>query len=103
VLTTDVVLRVSDGAGTTFPRREQAVGDGFNMLAARFADGFFTTDYEALAANVKDPRSVHTFFTATTCEDTRCAAVAGFDADGNPIASGAPNPTDVFGNTDRAG
>jgi hypothetical protein len=46
---------------------------------------------------------VHTFFPATTCPDTRCAAVKGFDEDGNPIPSNAPSPTDVYSGTVRAG
>jgi hypothetical protein len=100
VLPTSTVLRVSDGPGTSFRRHEQPVAPDFNMLAAPFAGGFFTGDYEGLAVDGRDPRKVHTFFTATNCLDTRCAAVAGFDADGNPIPSNAPNPTDVFSSTE---
>jgi hypothetical protein len=40
-----------------------------------------TGDYEGLALDLRDPRTVH---------------IQGFDADGNPIPSDAPNPTDVF-------
>lgn len=96
VLTTGVVLRTSDGPGTTFKKPEKKVGDDFNMLAAPWAFGWFTGDYEGLSVDVRDPRSVHTFFTATNCKDTKCDAVAGFDADGIPIPSDAPNPTDVY-------
>jgi hypothetical protein len=96
VLPTSIVLRVSDGPGTSFTRHEQRVGDDFNMLAAPNSSGFFTGDYEGLALDLRDPRTVHTFFTATNCNDTKCDAVQGFDADGNPIPSNAPNPTDVF-------
>jgi len=96
VLRTGVVLRVTDGPGTRFTRPEQAIGDDFNMLAAPFASGYFTGDYEGLATDVRDTKRVHAFFTATNCINTKCAAVQGFDADGNPIASNAPNPTDVF-------
>ncbi|MGZ4308759.1 MAG: exo-alpha-sialidase [Gaiellaceae bacterium] len=96
VLTTGVVLRTTNGPGTTFKGPEQKVGDDFNMLAAPFSDGYFTGDYEGMSVDVRDPTTVHTFFTATNCMDTKCDAVAGFDSDGNPIPSNAPNPTDVF-------
>ena len=101
VLPTSIVVRATDGPGTSFVHREQQVGDDFNMLAAPFAFGYFTGDYEGLALDLRDSRSVHTFFTATNCSDTRCAAVQGFDADGNPIPSNAPNPTDVFSGSVR--
>jgi hypothetical protein len=103
VLPTSVVLRISDGPGTHFSDSEQPVGDNFNMLAAPFALGYFTGDYEGLAVDLSDERSVvvHTFFTATNCTDTRCAAVQGFDSAGNPIPSNAPNPTDVFSGSVR--
>jgi hypothetical protein len=42
------------------------------------------------------PLSVTLFSTFTNCLDNSCAAVAGFDADGNPIPSNAPNPTDTY-------
>lgn len=103
VLPTSVVLRVTNGPGTVFAHDEQAVGADFNMLAAPFAGGFFTGDYEGLALDLRDARSVHTFFTATNCLDTRCDAVQGFDDGGNPIPSNAPSPTDVFSSLVRAG
>ena len=103
VLRTSIVLRVTDGPGTTFTRPEQAIGDDFNMLAAPFASGFFTGDYEGLAVDVRDTRRVHGFFTATNCLTTKCAAVQGFDEAGDPIPSNAPNPTDVFSPDLRAG
>ena len=73
------------------------------MLAAPFAGGYFTGDYEGLTVDLRDPTNVHTFFTATNCLDSRCAAVQGFDGDGNPIPSNAPNPTDVFSGSARVG
>ena len=103
VLRTGIVLRVTDGPGTTFRRPEQSIGDDFNMLAAPFAFGYFTGDYEGLAVDVRDPKRVHAFFTATNCINTRCAAVQGFDDAGDPIPSNAPNPTDVFSPDLRAG
>jgi len=102
VLTTGVVLRTKKGPGTTFTGPEQRVGDDFDMLAAPFASGYFTGDYEGLSVDVRDPGTVHTFFTATNCKDTKCDAVAGFDAVENPIPSNAPNPTDVFSSEVRA-
>jgi hypothetical protein len=92
-LPTDLVLRVSD-FGTHFSDREQTVARPFNMLAAPFASGFFTGDYEGLA--VDNFGVLHGFATLTNCRDFRCAAVAGFDADGNPIPSDETNSTDVF-------
>jgi len=92
-LPTDLVLCVSE-FGTHFDDRAQTVARPFNMLAAPFASGFFTGDYEGLAVDAFGV--LHGFATLTNCRDFRCAAVAGFDADGNPIPSGAPNPTDVF-------
>jgi hypothetical protein len=102
-LPTSIVVRTTDGPGTSFTHREQSVGDDFNMLAAPFAGGYFTGDYEGLTVDLRDPTSVHTFFTATNCLDSRCAAVQGFDGDGNPIPSNAPNPTDVFSGSARVG
>jgi hypothetical protein len=90
------VIRVSDTSGTSFPNAERRLGPLFNALAAPFAEGFFTGDYEGLAVDVTNTNTLHTFYTATTCSDTSCDAVAGFDSDGNPIASGYPDPTDVF-------
>ena len=37
MLPTSIVLRTTDGPGTSFTHREQSVGDDFNMLAAPFA------------------------------------------------------------------
>jgi len=56
-----------------------------------------------MALDQRDPRGVHTFFTATNCLDTRCDAVQAFDDGGNPIPSNAPSPTDVFSSLVRAG
>jgi hypothetical protein len=103
VLTTGTVIRFSDGPGTSFVRHEQPVGDDFNMLATSYSDGFFTGDYDGLAADVSDAKSVHTFFDAANCNDSKCAAVAGFDQDGNPIPSNAPDPDSVYSSTVRAG
>ena len=103
VLTTGVVTRFTDGPGTKFVKHEQAVGDDFNMLAASYAFGFFTGDYEGLAADVRDQKSVHTFFDAATCNDSKCAAVAGFDDDGNPAPSNARDPDGVYSSTVRGG
>lgn len=103
VLTTGVVLRTSNGPGTSFTKPEKKVGNDFNMLAAPWSSGWFTGDYEGLSVDRRDPRTVHTFFTATNCMDTKCDAVAGFDSDGNPIPSNAPNPTDVYSSGVRAG
>jgi hypothetical protein len=73
--------------------RDQRIGGPFNMLAAPYASGYFTGDYQGLVASRS---GVKAFSTITNCLDNRCAAVAGFDADGNPVASNAPNPTDVY-------
>ncbi|MDX6484901.1 MAG: hypothetical protein QOF43_54 [Gaiellaceae bacterium] len=100
-LPTDVMLRFSNGPGTRFSAPEQAIGGPFNMLAAPFAGGYFTGDYEGLALDLGNPGHVHPFVTMTNCRDSRCAAVRDFDADGNPIPSNAPNPTDVYTFGDR--
>jgi hypothetical protein len=84
---TQTVLKVGNAP-------ERPLGDPFNMLAAPFAGGFFTGDYEGMA--VSRDGSPITFTTLTNCQSNRCAAVAGFDADGNPIPSNAPDPTDVY-------
>jgi hypothetical protein len=92
-LPTSLVLRISD-FGTRFRDPERVVGTRFNMLAAPDAGGFFTGDYEGMAIGADG--TLHGFATLTNCRDFSCAAVAGYDADGNPIPSNAPNPTDVF-------
>ena len=86
VLPTDVMLKVGNGP-------ERQLGDSFNMLAAPFAFGYFTGDYQGMAVA---GRTIYPFSTVTNCRDARCAAVQGFDEDGNPIPSNAPDPTDVF-------
>ncbi len=86
-LQTQTVLKVGNAP-------EQPLGEPFNMLAAPFAEGYFTGDYEGMA--VSRDGSPIAFSTLTNCQSNRCAAVAGFDADGNPIPSNAPNPTDVY-------
>jgi hypothetical protein len=98
VLTTGVFLRTTKGRGTTFSGPEMRVGTDFNMLAAPNSGGWFTGDYEGVAVDARDPRILHTFFTATNCKGTGCDAVAGFDQAGNPIPSSAPNPTAVYSN-----
>lgn len=100
-LATNVVLRFSNGPGTVFSQPEHTIGGPFNMLAAPFAGGYFTGDYEGMSVDVRNGRRIHPFVTMTNCIDNRCAAVAGFDGDGNPIPSNAPNPTDVFTFGDR--
>ena len=102
---TDRYLRFSDGpiaigangqvSGTPFDSDETHIGGPFNMLAASWAGGFFTGDYEGMALD-KDPRFVHDMFDQTNCLDFKCAA-ATLDSQYNPTgASGAPNPDDVF-------
>jgi hypothetical protein len=86
-LPTDLALRALGGP-------EQSVGRPFNMLAAPFSEGFFTGDYEGAAVDAAGV--FHGFATMTNCRNARCAAVAGFDADDNPIPTNAPNPTDVY-------
>jgi hypothetical protein len=107
VLTTGIVMRFTDGPGTSFVKHEQPVGDDFNILAASWAGGFFTGDYEGLAADVRDPKAVHTFYDATNCNDSKCAAVSGFDLTDPenpvPIASNAKDPDDVYSSTVHAG
>jgi hypothetical protein len=91
-LPVDLVLRVGSA-------REEQVGGPFNMLAAPYAFGYFVGDYQGMTVSEHGPTL---FSTLTNCLDNRCAAVAGFDADGNPIPSNARNPTDVYAfNNDR--
>jgi hypothetical protein len=73
--------------------RGQTVSKPFNMLAAPYAFGYFTGDYQGMAVS---PLGLHLLSTLTNCLDNGCAAVAGFDAGGNPIPTNAPNPTDAY-------
>ena len=92
-LPVELMFRLDGGRAST-------VGEPFNMLAAPFAFGYFTGEYQGMAVT---PFGVHLFSMFTNCLDSSCAAVAGFDEDGNPIPSNARNPTDVFDFVVRSG
>jgi hypothetical protein len=72
------------------------VAGPFNMLAAPFAGGYFTGDYEGMAID-RDGSRFHTFFASMNCDDPNCTAP--FNPTGAPEPSKAPpDPMDVYTN-----
>ena len=103
VLLTDTWFAATDGPGLDFGPR-QLIGGPFNMEAAPNAGGFFTGDYEGLAARIPNLREGDQrsgpddsgtgfvpLFVMSNCANNSCVAQGSLD--GSPVG---PDSTDAF-------